>query len=116
MGLWVVVLVALLAEVLAPYAPTIGDLRALRDDVAMVEGNDVAVRRTIAMLRDTDTVIALDLRRYDKWVVDAAKDAHERGVWLAAVTDSLLSPLAEVASEDGMPLLASEYAPAKLLA
>lgn len=75
----------------------LGDLRALRDDVAMVEGNDVAVRRTIAMLRDTDTVIALDLRRYDKWVVDAAREAHGRGVWLAALTDSLLSPLAALA-------------------
>jgi DNA-binding MurR/RpiR family transcriptional regulator len=74
-----------------------GELRALRDDVAMIDGNDVAVRRAVALLHPGDTVVAVDLRRYDKWVVDAARDARERGVWLAAVTDSLLSPLAAVA-------------------
>ena len=75
----------------------LGDLRALRDDVSLIDGNEVAVRRTLAMLRDTDTLIAIDLRRYDKWVVEAAGDAHGRGVWLAAITDSLLSPLAGLA-------------------
>lgn len=75
----------------------VGELRSLRDDVTLIDGNDVAVRRTVAWLRPGDTVIAIDLRRYDKWVVDAVKDAHERGVWLAAVTDSLLSPLASLA-------------------
>ncbi len=74
-----------------------GELRALRDDVSMIEGNDVAVRRAVALLHPGDAVVAIDLRRYDKWVVDAARGAHERGVWLAAVTDSLLSPLASLA-------------------
>lgn len=75
----------------------LGELRALRDEVSMIEGNDVAVRRAVAMLQPGDTVLAVDLRRYDKWLVDAATGSRERGVWLAAVTDSLLSPLASLA-------------------
>jgi DNA-binding MurR/RpiR family transcriptional regulator len=63
----------------------------------MLEGNDVAVRRAVALMEPADTMIAVDLRRYDKWVVDAARAASGRGAWIAAVTDSLLSPLAEVA-------------------
>ncbi|MFZ4719099.1 MAG: MurR/RpiR family transcriptional regulator [Ilumatobacteraceae bacterium] len=74
-----------------------GDLHALRSGVQAIEGNEVAVRRTVGQLRPTDVVLVLDLRRYDKWVVDAATAARERGVWLAAITDSLLSPLASLA-------------------
>ena len=73
------------------------DLGALRDDVALIDGNDIAVRRQIALLRSTDVVISLDLRRYERWVVDAARAAGEAGPWCLAVTDSVLSPLAQVA-------------------
>ncbi|MFM2077382.1 MAG: hypothetical protein RJA49_1272 [Actinomycetota bacterium] len=75
----------------------LADLAALRDHTTMLEGNDVAVRRAVALMEPADTMIAVDLRRYDKWVVDAARAASGRGAWIAAVTDSLLSPLAEVA-------------------
>jgi DNA-binding MurR/RpiR family transcriptional regulator len=73
------------------------DLGALRDDVALIDGNDIAVLRQIALLRSTDVVISLDLRRYERWVVDAARAAGEAGPWCLAVTDSVLSPLAQVA-------------------
>lgn len=72
-----------------------GDLGALRDDVSMLEGTDIAVKRQLALLRPTDVLIALDLRRYERWVVEAATRAHAAGVWSVAITDSLLSPLAE---------------------
>lgn len=75
----------------------VGDMRALRDGVALIEGNDVTVRRSVALLRPADVLITLDLRRYDRWVVDAARQAKEQGVWCAAITDSLLSPLASLA-------------------
>ena len=74
-----------------------GDLGALRDDVSMLEGTDIAVKRQLALLRPTDVLIALDLRRYERWVVEAATRAHAAGVWSVAITDSLLSPLAEQA-------------------
>ncbi len=75
----------------------VADLHALRNDVMLLDGNDIAVRRTIAQLQPPDVVVTIDLRRYDRWVVDAARDAHSRGVWCVALTDSLLSPLAGLA-------------------
>ena len=69
------------------------DLLALRDDVQVLDGNDIAVRRQIALLRPTDVLVAVDFRRYERWVVDAAAEAAAAGVWTVAVTDSLLSPL-----------------------
>ena len=73
------------------------DLRALRDDVELLGGNDVAVRRAVAQLRASDVLVTVDLRRYDRWVVDAARGARGGGVWCVAITDSLLSPLAAMA-------------------
>jgi DNA-binding MurR/RpiR family transcriptional regulator len=75
----------------------VAELGVLRDEAGLIEGNDVAVRRTISQLRPTDVVVAIDLRRYDRWVIDATRHARERGVWCAAITDSLLSPLASSA-------------------
>lgn len=73
----------------------VGDLAALRDDVDLIEGNDVAVTRQLALLRSTDVVVTIDLRRYDRWVVDSARRVRAAGAWSVAITDSLLSPLAQ---------------------
>lgn len=75
----------------------VGDLRSLRPGVDLVEGNEVEVRRAVALLGPADTVVALDLRRYDRWAVEAVRAARERAGWILAVTDSPLSPLAAVA-------------------
>ena len=75
----------------------VGDLTALRDDVALIDGNDVAVKREIALLRATDVLLVLDLRRYERWLVEAATAARAAGIWTVAVTDSLLSPLSSLA-------------------
>ncbi|MFN8022491.1 MAG: MurR/RpiR family transcriptional regulator [Acidimicrobiales bacterium] len=74
------------------------DLGALRDDVAALDGNDIAVSRQVALLRPTDVLVTLDFRRYERWVVDAAARAAAAGVWAVAVTDSLLSPLSASAA------------------
>ena len=76
----------------------VNELRAVRDGIAMIDGNDVAVRRAVALLRPDDVVVAIDLRRYDRWLVEAAQAAADRGVFLVAITDSLLSPLAACAA------------------
>jgi DNA-binding MurR/RpiR family transcriptional regulator len=73
------------------------DLLSLRADVALLDGNEVSVRRTVALLRPDDVVVTIDLRRYDRWVIDAARGAQANGVWGVAITDSLLSPLAALA-------------------
>lgn len=75
----------------------VGDLASLRPGVELLEGNEVAVRRSVALLGAGDTLVALDLRRYDRWVVDAVRTARPAVGWCLAVTDSLLSPLAGLA-------------------
>lgn len=73
------------------------DLTALRDGVGIINGNDVAVQRSLALLTPSDVVVTIDLRRYDRWVVEAAAAAKASGAWCLAVTDSLLSPLTAAA-------------------
>jgi DNA-binding MurR/RpiR family transcriptional regulator len=69
-------------------------LEQLRDDVRVLHGSDVAVRRAIAVLPAEATAVVIDLRRYERWLLDAHSSLRERGVWSAAFTDSILSPLA----------------------
>jgi DNA-binding MurR/RpiR family transcriptional regulator len=76
----------------------VGDLAAVRDDVGLLDGNDVAVRRSVALLGERDVVVTLDLRRYDRWVIDAATLAGSAGVTQIAIVDSVLSPLAALAT------------------
>jgi DNA-binding MurR/RpiR family transcriptional regulator len=73
------------------------NLSLLRDGVATLEGADVQVARALAVLGAGDVVVAVDHRRYERWVVTTAARAAERGVDVVALTDSPLSPLAELA-------------------
>ena len=73
-------------------------LALLRPDVAVVEGSDVAVARQMASVHPADpVVVAVDLRRYERWVVEHARRAADSGSEVIALTDSLLSPLAALA-------------------
>lgn len=78
-------------------AQFVGDLDALRANVIMVDGNDVAVRRTVALMAESDVLVTVDLRRYDRWLVDAARTAAQAGVWTVSIADSVLSPVAACA-------------------
>jgi len=73
-------------------------LGMLRDDVAELSGSDVAVVRRLAAVPVGTVVVAIDLRRYERWVVDHAGRAARDGAQLVALTDSPLSPLAAVAT------------------
>lgn len=42
--------------------------------------------------------MAIDLRRYDAWVVNAARMAHDQKATIIAVADSVLSPLGAYAA------------------
>ena len=75
----------------------LGDLSQLRSGCGMIEGTPVDIARTLALTLDGATVVALDLRRYERWVLDALTLARRHGAWIVAVTDSVLSPLAAVA-------------------
>ncbi len=69
---------------------SVGELALLRDGVELIAGTEVAVVRSIALLEEGDTCLVIDLRRYDRWVLDAARRAGERGVTVVALTDSAL--------------------------
>ncbi|MET0908314.1 MAG: MurR/RpiR family transcriptional regulator [Ilumatobacteraceae bacterium] len=73
------------------------DLAQLRPGVSLLEGNTVDVMRTLALAADPPTIVAIDIRRYDRWVVDTLRIARGGGAWVVALTDSVLSPLASMA-------------------
>src|SRR3954453_10202232 len=66
-------------------AQFVGDLNALRTDVLLVDGNDVAVRRMVALMEENDALVTVDLRRYDRWLVEAARKAAKPGGWTGAL-------------------------------
>ena len=71
------------------------ELSLLRPNVELLDGNAVAVGRRVALADGTDTVVAMDFRRYDSWLVDTASRFVAGGASLIALTDSALSPIAE---------------------
>ena len=79
------------AGVAATFAAELG---TVRPGVGLVGGSDVAVARAVALLDPGDLLVVLDLPRYDRAVLAAARLAGERGVEVVALTDGPLSPLA----------------------
>jgi DNA-binding MurR/RpiR family transcriptional regulator len=75
----------------------VGDLDALRANVLLIDGNEVAVRRKVALIDPIDVLVTIDLRRYDRWLVDTARIAAQEGVWMVSIVDSMLSPVAACA-------------------
>jgi DNA-binding MurR/RpiR family transcriptional regulator len=74
-----------------------GELGLLRDGVACVNGSAVRVEAALAGAGPADVLVVIDLSRYDREVVEATGRAAAGGVRVVAVTDSALSPIAEVA-------------------
>ncbi len=73
-------------------------LDLLRPGVRRVSGSPTEVGRRLAHVGRGDVVVAIDLRRYERWVLDAAALAADAGATVIAVTDSVLSPLAQHAT------------------
>jgi len=70
------------------------ELGALRAGVGVVEGSDVTVRRRLALAEPGATLLVVDLRRYERWLLEAFEQAKGAGFTIVAVTDGVLSPLA----------------------
>ncbi len=70
------------------------ELGLLRPGVRALGCTDVSIARDLAGASTVDTVIAVDLRRYERWVVDTVARLPADGPGLIAVTDSALSPIA----------------------
>lgn len=73
-------------------------LDLLRPAVHRVSGSPTTVGRALAHVQRGDVLVAIDLRRYERWVLDAATLADSSGAVVIAITDSVLSPLAQQAS------------------
>ena len=70
-------------------------LAQLRASVECVQGSEVAVRRSIALAHPDATAVVIDLRRYERWVLEAHEEIAARSIWSAVLTDGVLSPLAQ---------------------
>jgi DNA-binding MurR/RpiR family transcriptional regulator len=70
------------------------DLGALRPGVEVLGGTDVTVRRQLALAGPRATVVVVDLRRYERWLLDAFDQARAAGHTIVALSDGVLSPLA----------------------
>jgi DNA-binding MurR/RpiR family transcriptional regulator len=68
-------------------------LDLLREGVTTIGGSQVRVARQLAEIRASDIVVAIDHRRYERWLLDALDRARDAGVDVIAVTDNALSPL-----------------------
>ena len=74
------------------------ELAMIRPRVIQVTGSPVAVQQMLADVVDGDLVVALDLPRYDRWLIEAADFARANGAQVIAVSDSQLSPLGQGAA------------------
>jgi DNA-binding MurR/RpiR family transcriptional regulator len=72
-----------------------GELGLVRDGVRLVEGSEFRVVTQLAQLRSSDTVVLMDLRRHERWLVEAARRVAASGAARIVLVDSELSPLAE---------------------
>jgi DNA-binding MurR/RpiR family transcriptional regulator len=75
-----------------------GQLDLLRDGVAEITGTPVRVSRDLVRIEPADVVVVFDLRRYERWLLEATARAADTGATLIALTDGRLSPLAERAA------------------
>lgn len=74
-------------------------LSQLRDRVELLVGSEVNVGRRLAGLVEGDTLVVIDIRRYERWLVNLVDLAAKRGAVVTALTDSPLSPLVGPAAE-----------------
>jgi DNA-binding MurR/RpiR family transcriptional regulator len=74
-------------------------LGQLRAGVELLGGTEVSVSRRLSAVTAGDVVLAIDIRRYERWLLGLATYAARRGAHVVAVTDSPLSPLVGLSSD-----------------
>lgn len=72
-------------------------LKVMGFDARPVLGGGLILAVEVAQLRSGDLLIAIDLWRYTRATVQAVSTANANGVKTIAITDSIVSPLAEMA-------------------
>ena len=82
-------------EVTGPVGTSLAaQLACVRPCVTSLAGSPAALGRAIAAISPGDVIVAIDVRRYERALVDAVALAREKGAEVVAVTDGPLSPLA----------------------
>ena len=85
----------LAGEATAGIASTIAaNLDLLRAGVATISGTPLAVARQLERIERGDVVLVLEVRRYERWVVDALDAVRDRAA-VIAITDSVVAPVAD---------------------
>lgn len=79
------------------------ELSMIRDEVFFIQGSEVRVARSLALLDKRDTFIVVDLWRHARWLFEATKRVHNAGAHVVAITDTALSPYASLAHELFLP-------------
>jgi DNA-binding MurR/RpiR family transcriptional regulator len=75
-------------------------LGQLREHVQLLRGSEITVKRRLAAVRSADVVVAMDIHRYERWLVEALNWVEaELHPSVVALTDSPLSPLVVGATE-----------------
>jgi DNA-binding MurR/RpiR family transcriptional regulator len=72
-------------------------LDLLRDGVTALGGSPVRVARQLVDVSEGDVVVAVDHRRYERWLLDALSSARAAGAEVIALTDRPFSPIADEA-------------------
>lgn len=68
-------------------------LSQLRPDVELVSGPAPRVARRLAHLSPSAVLVAIDVRRYETWILDAVAQAARQGVPVVAISDGPTAPL-----------------------
>jgi DNA-binding MurR/RpiR family transcriptional regulator len=76
----------------------VDQLSHLRDGVVAVDGTPPRVAAAVALAGTSDVVLAIDVRRYDAWVLAAVDALRDAGAAVVALSDGPLSPLASGAA------------------
>jgi DNA-binding MurR/RpiR family transcriptional regulator len=72
-------------------------LKVMGFDAQAVDGEGLQAAIELSHLEPGDLLIAIDLWRYVRLTVNAVGMAKERGIYTIAITDSIVSPLAQMA-------------------
>ncbi len=74
------------------------ELSFLRPNVELLDGNPVTVGRRLALGDDRDVVVAVDIRRYDNWLVETVGRFAQANATIISLTDNPTSPIALVSA------------------
>lgn len=74
------------------------ELHLLRLGVTLLSGNPVSLSAQIAVASENDVFVVIDFHRYDRWLVELARNAVDHGLDIISIADSVLAPFAKLAT------------------